>query len=114
MNRRLDVGRDGELRAAEWYVANGYEILDRNWRIRRGELDIVAHRHGVVVFCEVKTRRSARFGRGLESVGWEKQRRIRALALAWLAASDRHYREIRFDVVDVDGDGTVEVIEGCF
>jgi len=114
MNRRLELGRDGESRAAEWYVANGYEILDRNWRIRSGELDIVAQRDNAVVFCEVKTRSSARFGRGLEAVGWEKQRRVRALALAWLDASECHYREIRFDVADVDGDGTVEVIEGCF
>ena len=114
MNRRLEVGRDGESRATEWYLANGYEILDRNWRIRSGELDIVAHRCGVAVFCEVKTRSSVRFGRGLEAVGWKKQHRIRTLALAWLAASERHYREIRFDVADVDGDGAVEVIEGCF
>lgn len=74
----------------------------------------MAHRRGVLVFCEVKTRSSVRFGRGLEAVGWEKQRRIRALALAWLAASKRHYQEIRFDVADVDGAGAVEVIEGCF
>lgn len=114
MSGRLELGRAGEDRAADWYRANGYEILDRNWRIPAGELDIVASRRGVVVFCEVKTRSSARFGRGRDAVGRAKQRKVRSLALHWLGASGRRFREIRFDVADVDGAGTVEVVEGCF
>ena len=114
MSRRLDIGRDGERRAAEWYRANGYTILARNWRVRSGELDLVVGRDGLVVFCEVKTRTSTRFGRGAEAVGHDKRRRIRALAIEWLRAADGHYPDVRFDVVEVDGRGTIEVFEGCF
>ncbi|MGF1597752.1 MAG: YraN family protein [Acidimicrobiales bacterium] len=111
---RRSLGRRGEDLAAEWYEQRGWTVVDRNWRIRAGEIDLVATRDGVVVFCEVKTRRGARFGVGAEAVGWRKQQRIRGLALAWLQAGGDRYRELRFDVADVDGDGRVEVIEGCF
>lgn len=109
-----DVGRFGEDRAAAWYEANGYQILDRNWRVRSGELDIVAGQGGDVVFCEVKTRRSATFGSGAEAVDQRKQRRVRALARAWLHETERRYQTVRFDVASVDGAGRVEIIEGCF
>ncbi len=114
MTDRLERGRLGEDRAAAWYENEGYRILDRNWRVRAGELDNVATRGDVVVFCEVKTRSSTRFGRGLEAVGRTKQQRIRTLALQWLANGDRRFATLRFDVADVDGEGDVEVIEGCF
>jgi putative endonuclease len=109
-----DVGRTGEALAAAWYESNGFRILDRNWRTRSGELDLVATRHDLVVFCEVKTRTTRRFGTGADAVGWDKQRRVRAMAVQWLQLSDRHYAEVRFDVADVDGRGHVHVIEDCF
>ena len=109
-----ELGRAGEERAATWYVEHGYEVLDRNWRLPSGEIDLVCCRNGVVVFCEVKTRSSTRFGRGLEAVDRRKQRRIRALATQWLQQRTGRYTEIRFDVADVDGQGNIEVIEGCF
>ena len=114
MNDRLELGRRGESAAAEWYRSNGYQLLDRNWRIATGELDIVARRRQVIVFCEVKTRTSHAFGRGADAVGREKQRRVRALAVEWLAQSHDRYDTIRFDVADVDGAGNVAMIEGCF
>ncbi|MDH3683796.1 MAG: YraN family protein [Acidimicrobiia bacterium] len=114
MNRRLELGRDGERRAAEWYRARGYTIRDRNWRTRNGELDLIVDRGDEVVFCEVKTRSSAAYGRGVDAVGFRKQRRLRSLALQWLQGQRRRYADVRFDVADVDGDGTVEIIEGCF
>lgn len=109
-----EVGRGGEALAAVWYENNGYRILDRNWRTRSGELDLVAARDDVVVFCEVKTRTTHRFGSGADAVGWDKQRRVRALAVEWLQSADRHYANVRFDVADVDGRGQVDVIEDCF
>jgi putative endonuclease len=114
MTTRQDVGRAGEDLAAAWYEANGYQVLDRNWRTARGEIDIVADRDDVVVFCEVKTRTTTRFGRGFEAVGHAKRQRIRGIALSWLQQSGNRYREIRFDVADVDGAGNVEVLEACF
>jgi putative endonuclease len=111
---RNDVGRAGEDRAAAWYETQGFVVVARNWRVRAGEIDLIVYRGGLVVFCEVKTRSSARFGGGAEAVGWRKQQRIRTVALHWLGQQDRRVPEIRFDVVQVDPAGTVDVIEGCF
>ena len=117
MNRRA-LGARGEVLAGTWYSEHGYSVLDRNWRCRQGELDLVLERNGVVVFCEVKTRTSDAFGIGAEAVGREKQLRLRRLAGEWLAAHDRHARELRFDVVSIlaprSGPPTIDVIEAAF
>jgi len=114
------VGAHGEDVAAAWYRSRAYEIQDRNWRPGpgasnpRGELDLVLRHGDVVVFCEVKTRTSDRFGSGASAVGVAKQQAIRRLATQWLRASDQRWAGIRFDVAVVDGAGTVRVYEGCF
>jgi putative endonuclease len=116
-DHRRALGAKGEALAAQWYEDNGYEILERNWRRREGEVDLIVRRHKTVVFCEVKTRSSDRFGTGAESVLEAKQRRIRRLAARWLSeltpASGRARVEVRFDVVSVTAD-EVEVIEDAF
>ena len=103
---RLALGAGGEAAAAAWYLARGYEVLDRNWRVRGavdGELDLVVRKGRLVAFCEVKTRSSMAFGSPALAVGREKQRRLRRLATAWLAAHRvRTYSEL----------GEVEVSEG--
>ena len=98
---------------AAWYEANGYSVVDRNWRCRQGELDLVARRGRVVVFCEVKTRSSTAFGAPVEAVTGTKQARLRVLAARWLEDSTVVAREIRFDVASVL-DGKIEVLEGAF
>jgi len=114
---RQDVGRKGEQLAAAWYEAEGYEVLERNWRRREGEIDLIVRRGGTVVFSEVKYRSTDRFGTGAESVLAAKQRRIRRLASRWLSeltpASGRARVEVRFDVVSVSGT-RVDVIEAAF
>jgi putative endonuclease len=116
-DRRRALGAEGEALAARWYEDNGYEILDRNWRRREGEIDLIARRGKTVVFCEVKARSTDRFGSGAESVLEAKQRRIRRLAARWLSeltpASGRSRVEVRFDVVSITA-GQVEVIENAF
>lgn len=109
--------------AAEWYRAHGYEVLARNWACREGELDIVARRGRLLVFCEVKTRSSITFGLPAEAVGPVKQARLRHLAALWFAAGEssgqgtgagrRQGGPVRFDVASVLA-GEVEVIEGAF
>jgi len=116
---RRETGDAGEALAARWYEARGYVVLDRNWRCREGELDLILSGRDLVAFCEVKTRRSARFGEPFEAVTLAKQQRIRGLALRWLADhSDARAAELRFDVasvrVDPAGDAAVDVIEAAF
>ncbi len=114
---RAAVGARGEDTAAAWYEEHGYEILERNWRRREGEIDLIARQGRTVVFCEVKARSSGDFGSGAEAVVPAKQRRIRRLAARWLAeltpASGRALVDLRFDVVSITG-SELDVIEDAF
>ena len=116
-DHRTILGRSGEDTAAAWYEDAGYEVLERNWRRREGEVDLIVRRGRTVAFCEVKTRSSDRFGTGADSVLPAKQRRIRRLASRWLSeltpASGRTRVEVRFDVVSITA-GEVDVIEDAF
>jgi putative endonuclease len=110
----LALGADGEALAARWYEAQGYSVVVRNWRCPLGELDLVVRRDRTLVFCEVKTRSSLRFGTPALAVGVEKQRRLRRLAGQFL--SDRRppgITDLRFDVAAIVGTD-VEVYEAAF
>jgi putative endonuclease len=106
-------GRWGEDRACTHYRRLGYAIVERNWRCEHGEIDIVARLGDIIVFCEVKTRRSSGFGGAAAAVDHTKQRRIRRLAAVWLSERQVHGVEVRFDVVAITG-VDVELIEGAF
>jgi putative endonuclease len=101
MSTRIDLGRRGEDAAARLYESLGYEIVVRNLRLPGGELDLVARRGAELVFCEVKTRSTGRFGEPSHAVNYAKRARIRRLAAAWLSANRMWGHEIRFDVVSV-------------
>jgi putative endonuclease len=115
---RRQLGLAGEDAVARWYEGAGYDVLDRNWRCRDGELDLVVARGETLVFCEVKTRASTRFGAPFEAVAHGKQRRLRNLALRWLAEHGTHRRALRFDVASVTRTAAdelaIEVLEGAF
>jgi putative endonuclease len=96
-----ELGAHGERVAAAYLTDTGLRVLDRNWRCREGELDIVAREGEALVFCEVKTRRGVGYGHPVEAVTVPKQRRLRTLAQRWLAAHDEHAPDLRFDVVGV-------------
>jgi putative endonuclease len=113
----VELGRNAERLAARWYEDHGYEVLERNWRRRGGEVDLIVRSGRTVVFCEVKARSSDRFGTGAEAVVPAKQQRLRRLASRWLAeltpAAARSAIEVRFDVVSLTG-GAIDVVEGAF
>jgi putative endonuclease len=96
-----ELGRMGEVLAARYLEDRGYRILVRNWRCRRGELDIVAEHGHDTVFVEVKTRSALGYGHPFESVTPVKRARLRSLAVAWCSESDRRTANIRIDVVGV-------------
>jgi putative endonuclease len=103
---RRHRGNLGERLAAQHLIRRGYAIVDRNYRTRHGELDIVAANARTLVFCEVKTRVvGGRTGPAtpLEAIGPDKQRRLRALAREWLATDEErpHRPEIRFDAIGI-------------
>jgi putative endonuclease len=94
-----ELGRRGEDHAAQYLVDLGWQIVDRNYHTRFGELDIVAlDPERTLIFVEVKTRRSTYTGTPLEAVTPAKQRHLRRAALDWLAAHKPHVENVRFDV----------------
>lgn len=94
----------GELLAADHLRRRGYEIVEANARTRFGEIDLIAHGHGALVFVEVKTRRAGGgAGTPLEAIDHRKVRQVRKLAAAWLAETPGRPTadELRFDAVGI-------------
>ena len=117
IDRRLANARAGEEAAEARYRARGYRVVARNWRCRLGELDLVAERRGLLVFCEVKARSPGSFGSGFEAVTRRKQAKLRALAEAFLGATQVRPQGVRFDVASVSirgGRADVQVFEDAF
>lgn len=119
---RRDLGASGEQLAAEHLVRLGLTILDRNFRNRWGELDIVAWDGETLIFCEVKTRKSrGAHAEPLDSVHLGKRTRVRRMAAQWLVQRrDRpHAQELRFDAIGVTLDPAgrllrLDHLEGAF
>ena len=96
------TGQQGEQAAADYLLRSGYKILERNFRSRGGEVDIVARdRQGCIAFVEVKTRRSLAYGLPQQAVTTRKQRQISKGALSWLSRNRLHNSSARFDVIAV-------------
>lgn len=110
------VGRFGEDVAVRHLEAKGWQIVDRNWRGRSGEVDIVAMDGSTLVIVEVKTRTGTGFGHPAEAVTLTKVARLRRLAGQWLADHDARVASVRIDVVAIvmprDGDIDVEHLVG--
>jgi putative endonuclease len=116
---RQELGRPAEALACDHLADAGLVVVARNWRCRHGEIDLVATAPGLVVFCEVKARRSSAYGTPAAAVTWRKQARLRVLAAAWLAATGHPPSRVRFDVVTVawprrDDRPVVEHLEAAF
>jgi putative endonuclease len=114
---RKRYGQSSEQIAARFLKRNGYKIIERNYRTALGEIDIVARHKGVLVFVEVKARRTGRFGHPAAAVTTAKQRKISMAALVYLKANRAMEKPARFDVVSImqtDGPPQVEVITNAF
>ena len=100
LNNRIS-GAWGEELALRYLTRRGYELVDRNYRTRYGELDLILRHKEVLVFVEVKLRRGVGFGDPLEAVTPRKQAAIRALAERYLSEMDPDFEDVRFDVVGI-------------
>lgn len=92
-------GKRGEEKAAAFLRLKGYKILEKNYRAGQGEIDLIARRHGQLVFVEVKSRRGRAQGSPLEAVTPRKARRLAAGAALYLASHPLEEKTCRFDVV---------------
>ena len=112
-SRNRQIGAFGEATIAKHLETLGYDIIERNWRIKEGEIDLIAcDSHSLLHFVEVKTRSSLAFGDPLEAINRDKAHRMQRLALAWLATHGCLGCEYAIDVVAVliavDGTHTLE------
>jgi putative endonuclease len=110
------LGRKGEDRAARFLIDQGYKILERNYRTRSGEIDLIALHNGEVVFVEVKTRTSDAFGAPELAVTPQKQRKMIKAALGYITYKKLHQVPCRFDVVAISPatERGVELIQNAF
>ncbi|MCK9572638.1 MAG: YraN family protein [Candidatus Omnitrophica bacterium] len=96
-----DFGKVNEQLAAEFLIKNGYQILRKNFRSKKGEIDIIAKDQGTICFVEVKARKSADFGLPEEAVGLVKQKKISLAALYFLSSQGLLEKNARFDVISI-------------
>lgn len=99
--KNSELGKIGEDIATVFLQDMGYEILERNWRFKRVELDIVAQSGSTLVFCEVKTRRSVSYGIPSDAITPLKLQHIRTAALHWLSNHQSRHSGIRIDAISV-------------
>ena len=111
------LGDTAEEAAVQFLQRQGYRILERNFRTRLGEIDIIAREQGVLCFIEVKMRQSEEFGEALEAISVFKQRKICKMSLVYLNYQKLEDVEMRFDVVTLDkrdGDFQFELLRDAF
>lgn len=101
MDKRQQLGRQGEERAVDYLIAKGYTIVARNWRCSAGEMDIVAQHQERLIFVEVRTRWGRRFGTAAESVTPAKQSRLIAVAQTYLQTMTTETPSWQIDVITV-------------
>ena len=105
------LGPRSEILAVAYLEAHGYEILARNYRVNRKEIDIIACRADTVAFVEVKARAGPGYGHGLEAITWKKRREIAHVAQVWIGrcgAPNLHYR---FDAIAITWHGSNHTLE---
>lgn len=121
--KKKELGANGEKIAARFLKKRGYRILERNYRTRLGEIDIIAEQGADLVFIEVKTRSDTIFGSPFESVTVPKQRQLAKVALEYMSKRSFHNRPARFDVVGIEltkadskhlRDAKIELVQNAF
>jgi putative endonuclease len=120
--KKKELGAKGEEIAVRYLKSRGYRIIERNYRIRLGEIDIIARQGGDLVFVEVKTRSDNLFGSPFDSITAQKQKQLSKVALEYIGKQGCHDRPARFDVVGIEfqeggntlQDAAVELLQNAF
>lgn len=107
LNNKRKVGDKGESKAVDYLLSIGYQILERNFYSRYGEIDIIAKDKNSIVFVEVKLRNNDKYGKGLESISKRKISSILKTAQFYLKTDDI---DCRFDVISIDSDKIEHII----
>jgi putative endonuclease len=107
-------GSKGEELAGKYLKSKGYSILEKNFSLKTGEIDIIARDGDTIVFVEVKTATSTSFGDPLEWVPVQKQRRIIKTSLSYLTRHGLHDSPVRFDVVAIDPSRNINHVRDAF
>ncbi|MBQ9266993.1 MAG: YraN family protein [Clostridia bacterium] len=105
MYERHVLGKQGEDAVSDFLLESGYEILERNYQCKIGEIDIIALDVDEIVFIEVKTRSQERFGSPADAVDGRKKRHIYRTAEYYVMMNELENRKIRFDVIEVKENG---------
>ena len=105
----IERGNDGEARATAYLMRAGFRIVERNFRSKFGELDIVARDQGTLVFVEVRSRGGYMHGTAVEMVNIHKQRKVTRVAHSYIAMRRPSFTSARFDVIGITGDDLVHI-----
>lgn len=101
LNRDQEFGRKSEALAVSFLEQRGYQVLATNYRLKMGEIDIIARDDQAIVFVEVKARRNTRYGHPKQALDRRKQLKLSRMALAYLKATGQANASARFDVISI-------------
>ena len=110
-------GKESETLAVRYLEKQGYRIIERNYRTRYGEIDIIAKDGDTLVFVEVKARSTGKFGDPKWAITWKKKKKISMVALYWLKRTRQVGKKARFDVVSIRSDAEdsgIELVKNAF
>ncbi|MGA1861650.1 YraN family protein [Deferribacter thermophilus] len=109
----FNLGKFGENKAAKYLEKQGYQILEKNFKSKYGEIDIIAQKDNQIIFIEVKTRNNKKFGAGFEAVDNRKIEKIIKTANFFITKNNFLDKLIRFDVISIDKE-KITHIENAF
>jgi putative endonuclease len=120
--KKNELGAKGEDLAIRYLKKRGYRIIERNYRIKLGEIDVIAEQGDDLVFIEVKTRSDTTFGSPFESITAQKQQQLSKVALEYICRKKCYGRPARFDVVGIQfqegsrslRDAAIELLQNAF
>lgn len=114
MKNTTAIGKRAENLAVQFLKQQGYEIIERNYRNRFCEIDIIAKNHNFISFVEVKFRNSKAYGGGLGAINPDKQRRLQRSAEYWLS-QNQQFSDLqpKVDIISIDGDNQIMYLENA-